>query len=324
MGMYILRRLALVIPILFFMSIVTFALWNLAPGDPIDSLINPEELEKLGQYPDLLKDLRQAYGLDKPIWERYLIWLREALQGNLGYSFVRHIPVVEVLGERIAPTLRLTLAAMAISLLLGIPLGVVSAVRQYSLLDYILTFLVFIWNSVPGFFIALSMVYIFSIRLKWFPAIGMNTTGAPPSLWDDLRHLILPATALGLEGVASLLRYTRNSLLDVLRQEYVTMARAKGLSESVVLLRHALRNALLPVVTILGLRIPSLFGGALLIEVIFNWPGMGRLSIQAMQQQDYNLILGSLLFFGTLTLVANLVTDIAYAYVDPRIRYDEA
>lgn len=322
MTIYILRRLVILVPILFFMSLVTFFLWNLAPGDPIDALIEPERMQELAQHPEMLDELRRAYGLDKPIWQRYLIWLREALTGNFGYSFVRHLPVTQLLAERIGPTLRLTLAAMLISLVLGIPLGILSAVRQYSILDYTLTFFVFIWMSVPGFFLALSMVYIFAIKLRWFPATGMATIGASSSFWDQLHHLILPATALGLEGVASLMRYTRNSLLDVLRQDYVTTSRAKGLKESVVLWAHALRNALLPIVTLLGLRLPGLFGGALLIEVIFNWPGMGRLSIQAMYERDYNLILGSLIFFGSLTLLANLVTDIAYAYVDPRIRYE--
>lgn len=320
MGKYILRRLLIAIPILIGISIIDFVFINLAPGDPIMAMASPEAGG--GRSPIDAANLRLQLGLDQPAYIRYLVWAKEVLSGNLGYSFSTKRPVRDRIAERLGPTLLITATAMAISLLLGIPLGLLAAIRQYSFLDYFLTVVAFAGISVPNFFLAMGAISIFTLQLHLLPAFGMSTIGVPFSILDRLRYLIMPAFILGLSSMAAIMRYGRTSMLEVLGQDYITTARAKGLTEVVVIMKHAFRNALLPIITILGLRLPGLFGGSIIIETIYSWPGIGQLTIGSINERDYPQIMGLLLVSAVLVLMANLVADIAYAYADPRIRFE--
>jgi peptide/nickel transport system permease protein len=320
MGKYILRRLVISIPTLLGVTILVFLFINLAPGDPITAMLSPEQVAGMGA--DSLRAERERLGLNQPIPVRYLIWLKELMRGNWGYSIQFQKPVLQRVTDRLSATLRLTLASLLVSLLLGVPIGILSAVKQYSILDYLVTVSSFVGVSVPVFFLGLALIYIFSLKLSLLPPGGMQTIGKPASVGDALAHLILPAMMLGLAATASFARYTRASMLDVIRQEYLQTARAKGLPEIRVLLRHAFPNALLPVITVSGLQLPNLFAGAVITETVFAWPGMGRLAIDAINYRDYPLLMGITTIFAILVLASNLLTDVAYAIADPRIRYE--
>lgn len=318
MRQFVLRRLWTSVPVLFLITLITFLMINLAPGDPLDYMFSGESAALLNK-----EEIRKQLGLDQPLPIRYFIWLKEVVSGNLGYSGFTSLPVARVLSIRIGPTLLLMSTAMLISLLIGIPIGVLSALRQYSWIDYGVTVFSLLWVSVPGFFAALVALYLFSLKFPIFPSFGMTTvTGSSDPLADVLWHLALPATILGLENTAIFMRYTRASMLEVVRQDYITTARAKGLVERVVVFKHAFRNAMLPLLTILGLQLPSLVGGAVLIETIFGWPGLGRISVEAVASRDYTTIMAFNLITAVLVLGSNLLTDISYAYVDPRIKYE--
>ncbi len=320
MGKYILRRLLVAIPILLGITVLDFAFINLAPGDPIMAMVASEAGSAQGAVDT--ERLRENLGLDKPITVRYVTWLSEIAQGNFGISFSSKRPVIERIQERLGPTLLLTMSAMVISLLIGIPLGCIAAVRQYSRLDYALTVLAFAGISIPNFFLAMAAISIFTVQLHLLPAFGMATVGEPFSLIDRARYLIMPALILGLTNTAAIMRYSRTSLLEALHQDYVMTARAKGLREWIVVARHAFRNALLPLITIVALRLPGLFSGSVIIETIYSWPGIGQLSIEAINQRDYPQIMGLLLVTSILVLAADLLADVAYAYADPRVRYE--
>ena len=319
MGRYLLRRLIISIPVLIGITIATYAIVNLAPGDPVSALLNPEQVAALG--PGWVEQQREALGLNKPIPVRYGLWMKEIARGNLGFSLVDRQPVAHKLAERIWPTLRLMLLALTIALVIAIPAGVISALKQYSLLDYIVTAFGFLAISIPSFFLALAAIYVFAVKLGWLPAAGMYTVGQPPTLGDALRHLVLPATVLGLAQAAPLIRYTRSGMLEVIRQDYVTVARAKGLGERLVIFRHALRNALIPLVTVVALQLPALLGGTVIIEAVFAWPGMGTLAITAIRGRDYPTIMAINLISALMVLTSNLLADLVYAVIDPRIRY---
>jgi peptide/nickel transport system permease protein len=339
MRRYIVRRLLIAIPILFGVSMVTFTFANLAPGDPVSSLVR----QGSDVRPQDVAALKKALGLDRPWIERYVTWvglqpvvalvtgepaLPGILEGNLGVSFVSGTPVAKTLGIRIPNTIKLMGTALVISLTLGLLLGVFSAFRQGSKLDNVLTVVVFAGISLPSYLIALLVVVGFAVLpysltgIKFFPATGIQDplSSAPPIL-DFIYHLILPAAVLAFGGTATFLRYTRASVLEVMRQDHVTTARSKGLSESTVRRRHVLRNALLPVVTVVGLSLPSLITGALFVETLFVWPGVGSLAIQSTQVRDYPMIMAIALITSFTIIVSNLLADIAYAFVDPRIRY---
>lgn len=321
MSQYIIRRVLLAIPILLGITVITFVLANLMPGDYVDALIPPDEQKSLS--PEYLATLRAHYGLDQPIMTRYFIWLRElVLHGNLGYSYRSGEPVLREVAARLPATLELTLTALVFSLVVGTTLGIISAIKQYSFLDHLLTLLGFTWISTPSFVFALMALYLFSLKIPLFPTGGQGPVGQPYGFGTHLWHLFLPATILGLEGLAGYMRYARSSLLDVLHQDYITVARAKGLTEKAVYLAHALRNALLPLVTIVGLHLPGLIGGAFIIETIFVWPGMGRFGIISITARNYPVIMAMNLIGATLVLFSNLLADIAYAVADPRIRYE--
>jgi peptide/nickel transport system permease protein len=317
MGTYVIRRLLISIPVLVGISMITYIIIDAAPGDPVSALVNPE----FQADPQALQALRERMGLNKPLPVRYALWLREVAQGNLGYSLVNRRSVADRVRERIWPTVQLSAAALFIAVALAIPLGILSAARQYSLLDHAGTAFAFIAVSIPTFFFGLGMIYLFSLKIDLFPVGGMTSLGAESDIVDRLRHLIMPALVLGLVQVAVLMRYTRASMLEVLGQDYIRTARAKGLPERRVIYRHALRNALIPVVTVLGLDLGRLFNGAVITETIFQWPGMGRLTIEAVLSRDFPVLMGIVLISSIMILTANLLTDIAYALIDPRIRY---
>lgn len=316
MARFILSRLIMAIPLLIAITIVSFGFINVAPGDPVTAMISPEDqLRK-----EDLERMRENLGLNKPLPVRYALWLQQAIQGNLGYSYSTGESVVDRISVRLWPTLELMGAALIISTTLGIALGVVSALKVYSKWDYFISVFTLLGLSIPGFFFALIVLYLFSARWELMPAFGMSDRNGGSPIVDNLHHLILPAVVLSLELTASLTRYARSSMLDVLKADYVVTARAKGLSERATVIGHAFRNALLPMITIVSLRLPLLLGGAIVIESMFQWPGMGLLSLQAIQQRDYPVLMGLTFVTATLVLLANLIADVLYAFADPRIR----
>ena len=314
---YIFRRIFINIPVLIGITMVVFIAIALAPGDPMSSFISPE----LATDPAMLARMRAEFGFDQPLYIRYFNWLAQVLQGNLGYRIKTYDPVLRVIVERIPATLLLMSSALLIGITVGIPLGIYSALKKYSLPDMILTAGVFLGVSTPAFLIGLGSLFLFCLQLRWFPAGGMHTLGQEESLLDTLHHLALPALILSANYVASMLRYTRASMLDVINEQYVTTARAKGLSEPIVILRHALRNALIPLVTVIGFSIPNLLAGAVFTETIFAWPGMGSVFVDGVNSRDFPLVMGITLITATTVLICNVLTDIAYAFINPKIRF---
>jgi peptide/nickel transport system permease protein len=319
MGKYLLRRLAISVPVLLGITLVVYVVISLAPGDPVDALVNPEQVASLG--PEFLAQQREALGLNKPILVRYALWLNEVVHGNLGFSFMDRQSIAGKIGERLWPTLRLMLTAQLIAIIIAIPVGVISALKQYSLLDYGATVLGFAAISVPSFFLSLAGIYVFALKIPILPAAGMMTVEQESTLADALWHLILPALVLGLAEAAPLIRYTRSSMLEVIRQDYVRTAHAKGLRERTVIYEHALRNALIPLVTVIALGLPRLLGGTVIVEAIFAWPGMGTLAITAVRGRDYPVIMALNLITAVMILLSNLLADVIYAVIDPRIKY---
>lgn len=317
MTTFIARRLAIGLVMLLALSVLVFVLLRLAPGDPIDAYINPSAPLSA----EALAALRARLGLDAPLPVQYLGWLRAALTGDLGFSTQRAgVPVLPLVLERIGPTILLMAAGLAIAIVAGISAGILSAVRRNSAADVGLSVLAFTGISSPAFLTALLGLYFFSVRLGWAPSGSMTTPGAAFSVPDLLRHLVLPAVILSIGHAALIMRYMRASLLEVLNQDYVRTARAKGVREFWVIVKHAVRNALLPVITLIGSTIGVAVGGAIFIESVFNWPGMGLLLVSAVSDRDYPVIMGATLVIGAAVIVVNLLTDITYAAVDPRIR----
>lgn len=315
---FALRRILIGIPVLFAVTVAVFLLIEIAPGDIADFFVNPE----IEYSEESLQAIRERFGLDRPLPVRYGIWISNVVQGDLGYSFMSGEPVGRVVMRRFGNTLTLMSVALALGLLVGVVLGIFTAVRQYSFWDYLLTGLSFLGISMPAFVTGILALWLLAIVWPIFPAGGMRTIGVEPNLLDRLRHLILPALVLSLAQTATFMRYTRFSMLDVLSQDYVRTARGKGLSERLVQVRHALPNALMPVITVIGLSLPILVVGAVFTETIFSWPGMGTLYLAAVNSRDVPLVMGLNLFIAVMVLVANLLTDLAYGFVDPRIRYD--
>jgi peptide/nickel transport system permease protein len=319
MGRYLLRRLIISVPVLFGITLVTYVIVNMAPGDPVSAMISPEQISELG--PGWLEDQRKQLGLDQPLPVRYGLWLKEVAQGNLGFSYTDRQPISDKIVERIWPTMKLMLTVQLLALAIALPIGVISALKQYSWIDYLATVFGFTAISIPAFFLALAGIYVFAVKLRWLPTAGMATVGQPPSIVDSVKHLILPAVVLGLGQAAPLIRYTRSSMLETVRQDYVRVARAKGLSERAVVYGHALRNALIPLVTVIALNLPQLLGGTVIIEQVFAWPGMGTLAITAVRGRDYPTIMAINLIGAVAIVVSNLIADVLYAWIDPRIKY---
>ncbi len=318
MSQFILRRLLISIPVLLGITFIAFAALSLAPGDPLMARLDPSVLAQ--QSPEWIEEKRRELGLDQPVPVRYLRWLEGLVRGDFGFSIVTRRSISEELALRLPVTLQLMGTALLIGLVLGIPFGVISAIKQYSKLDYALTGFTMAMISTPTFFLGLLAIYVFGVYLRILPTSGVATLGAVPSLADRLSHLVLPAGILGLANAAQLMRYTRASMLEVLRREYVVTARAKGLANAPVFLRHALRNALVPIISILGLLLPELVVGAIVTEQIFAWPGMGFMAVRAAADRDPSLLMGVVLVVGTGVLLSGLIADIAYAAADPRVR----
>jgi peptide/nickel transport system permease protein len=318
MGRYILRRVVIAIPILVAISFLIFSLLQLTPGDPLDAYLPPDQPIPPAQR----EAMRRQLGLDQPFIVQYGYWLRETVQGNLGYRSKTFEPVLGAIRARMGATLILMGTAMTIGICVGLAFGILAAIKQYSLLDSVLTILAFLGLSLPVYLAGLISLYLFSLRFDFFPSGGFSTPGQPFSILDRLHHLVLPASIIAINYIASTMRYTRSAMLEVLGQDYVRTARSKGLGERLVIGRHALRNALLPVITIIGAQIPFLLGGAIFIESIFGWPGMGSLFLDGVSSRDYPLIMGLTLILAIVILTTNLITDVVYALVDPRIRYE--
>ena len=318
MATYILRRILISLPIILGITVIVFMLASMMPGDAVLAMISSDTpLEA-----ELIKLRQGQLGLDLPLYEQYGRWLGNLLRGNLGYSFQTGEPVFEMIMRRIPATLELMGFSLLISVFLGVTLGTISALKQYSALDYGLTLFGFTGISIPDFFLSLILIFVFALKLDWFPTSGMVTAGEPFSWADNLHHLFLPALALALVRTAVFMRYTRASVLEVINDDYVRTARAKGMTEFVVTARHILRNALIPVITVIGINLTVLFAGSVIIETIFQWPGIGMMFINAISLRDSPVIMGYVLFSAFVVLIANLLTDVTYSWADPRIRYE--
>jgi peptide/nickel transport system permease protein len=313
---YLFRRLLGAVPLLLMISLLLFGIVHMAPGGPLDVYADNPSVT-----PAALERIKIAYGLDRPVPVQYVYWLKSMVTGEWGYSIRTGRPVVTEITERLPATLLLGGTALALSLLLALPVGILTAALRRSMIDHVLTFLSFSGISIPVFWLALMLQLLFSIGFGWLPAAGYETIGASGPI-DRLSHLVMPAIVLSLATVASWSRFLRSSMVDALKQDYIRTAFAKGQSYLGVLLHHALRNALIPVVTIISLDLASVISGAVITETVFAWPGIGRLFIESMEGRDYPVLMG-LMMLGSCALVgANLLADFTYAVIDPRIRYD--
>jgi peptide/nickel transport system permease protein len=318
---YIIRRILISIPTLVISSIVIFGIIQMTPGDPLSRFESPDnplsEEEKTRLY--------AIYGLDKPLHIQYFIWAENVFTGDLGESFNWNKPVWDLMKEKIVPTVELAGLSLLLSLVIAIPVGTLSAIRQYSLLDNTMTFFSFIGIALPNFWFGLMLMAFFSIFLGWLPTqmyISATFEGNAFDWWvDHLRHLIMPLVVLTTAQVAAFQRYMRSQVLEVLRDDYVNTARSKGLEEQRVITKHVLKNALLPVVTLLGLSLPALLSGALITEQVFSWPGLGQFFWAGATARDYPVVMGLLFVIAVVTLLGNFLADLAYAYLDPRIKY---
>ncbi|HJR01239.1 MAG TPA: ABC transporter permease [Methylomirabilota bacterium] len=313
MGLLILRRLVATIPVLLLVTAGVFALIHLTPGDPIDAMM-AESVDD-----SVKRELRQTLGLDRPLYLQYASWMGRLLQGDLGRSIRNQEPVIENVGRRIKPSLQLAGLAMAISLLVATPIGILSAARRNSTLDRFGTSFALFGICMPNFLIALLLIFLFGVTLRWLPISGY--VDPAEELWDGLRSLALPAITLGLALAAVITRTLRSSMLEALSEDYIRTARAKGLSDGAVIRRHALKNALIPVVTVLGLQLGTLIGGAVITEYVFALPGVGRLVVDAVFARDYPLVQGVVLLIAVGFILSNLMVDLLYGWIDPRIRH---
>ncbi len=317
------RRLFQMVPLLFAISVLIYSLLHLMPGDPLYSML--EDVPNL--RPEDYQRLRALYGLDDPIYVQYWKWLWQLLQLNPGYSREFGQPVLDLVIPTLKNTLWLTITAVVLGKMLAILLGIFSAIRQYSIWDYVLTVTTFIGYSIPAFWLALMLIIVFAVKLGWLPTSGMMTPGLTPGTWaailDQVRHMILPVIVLATSEIIQVQRYMRSSLLEVLRQDYLTTARAKGLDERVVIGRHALKNALIPVVTIIAVTMPRVIGGSTVVETVFGYPGMGRLLYTSIMGNDFVVAMTVVMTIAFLVVFFNLLADVLYGLLDPRIRYQK-
>ncbi|WP_243385723.1 ABC transporter permease [Bacillus kexueae] len=313
---YIIRRTLAAIPLLFGISIISFAIIRLAPGDPTSLLMDPTisgaDKEKF----------MEKYGLNDPIYIQYFKWLGSFLQGDFGTSLIRKgVPVSEMIMNRLPNTLLLMITSTFIAIIISIPIGILQASRPYTRLDYSVTTLSFLGLATPNFWLGLMLIMAFAVHLGWFPTGGVATLNADFSIWDRLHHLILPGFVLATADMAGLTRYMRSSMLEVLKQDYMRTARAKGFKESKVIMKHGVRNGLIPVITIFGLMLPTFIGGAVIVEKVFAWPGIGLLFIDSAFQRDYPVLMALTMISSVFVVLGNLIADILYALIDPRIEY---
>ena len=320
MKKYIFKRLIQTIPVLIGISIIVFLLVKLQPGDPFSSMMDPNLSQEMKQQ------MLEKLGYNDPLPIQYLKWLSRALQGDLGYSIQFKQSVLSVISSRLGNTAILSLSSMILSILIAIPCGVVSATKQRTKTDYIVTIFAFMGLSIPSFFFGMLLIKIFSVDLGWLPISGMVTTGTTfgglEFVFDIAKHMLLPMIVLALMNTASLMRYTRSDMIDILKTDYIRTARAKGVRRKNIIYEHALKNELLPLITLIAMQIPSLLSGALLTETIFVWPGIGRLNYNAVMSRDYPLIMGIVMMVAIISLLANLLADILYAVVDKRVQFD--
>lgn len=311
---YILKRILIAIPVLIGITILNFLLMNLAPGSPLDMMRNP-------MVSDVALDMKaEALGLNAPMYVQYFRWMGELFKGNLGYSYITYQPVTQLIKEHLGPTLLLMGTSLIIGLMIAIPVGVYSATKQYSKVDYIAVTGSFLGISIPSFFFSLILIYVFTVRLNWLPSSGMVTLGGSGDFIDILKHLIMPATVLIIAVAGRNIRYVRSSMLEILEQDYLVTAKAKGLSRFLIINKHGMRNALIPIITVIGMEIPLIFGGAVVIEQIFSWPGIGLLTMSSILSRDYPTVMGLNLVAALIVLLANLLTDIAYSVANPAIK----
>ncbi len=316
---YIARRLLQMIPIVIGVSIIIFLIINLVPGNFIDAKAQASHMSQ-----EQIQHLKDLYGINDPIHVKYVKWISGAVHGDFGDSFTHQKPVSKVISTFVWNSFLIAIIAFFLELLIAIPIGIISATHQYSKTDYFFTVIALIGISLPSFFLGLVLIKVFAVDLKWLPLAGLDTPGTSFTgiqfLIDRLKHVILPSLVLAFLSIGQLMRYTRTSVLEIIKQDYIRTARAKGLSEKVVVYKHALRNALIPVVTYIGISLPSLFAGAIITESIFGIPGIGKIALDAVTKRDYPLLMGFSMFVAVLTLLGNLLSDILYAVIDPRVK----
>ncbi|MFC0469960.1 ABC transporter permease [Halalkalibacter kiskunsagensis] len=312
---YIIKRVIMMIPILFGISVLSFAIMYAAPGKPAILNLDPEI------SPEVREAQIERLGLNDPIPVQYVRWLGNVAQGDFGTSYTRKMPVTDMILDRLPNTILLMASSLFLAAIVAIPFGVISATRQYSMTDYGVTVGSFLGLATPNFWLGIMLIMLFSVQLGWTPVGGISTIGADFSLIDRLKHLILPAFVLATADMAGLTRYTRSSMLEVINQDYIRTARAKGFRERRVVYKHGLRNGLIPVITMFGLMLPTMIGGSAIVESVFNWPGIGKMFIDATFQRDYPVIMAITMFGAVLTVIGNLIADILYAVLDPRIEY---
>ncbi|MBQ8554853.1 MAG: ABC transporter permease [Clostridia bacterium] len=314
MRRYVIKKILLAIPVLLGITIIDYLLMSLA-GNPLDMMAGPRVTQEAIAFK------AEKLGLDQPFFVQYLTWLGQVLQGNLGYSYKSYEAVSDMIGSHIAPTLLLMGVSMLVAFLIAIPVGIYSAVHRYQKRDFAVVTASFVGSSVPSFFLALILIYIFTVRLGWLPSSGMATPGTGGDFLDVAQHMVMPVLVLAVSLAGSNIRYIRSAVLEILEMDYLRTAKAKGMGRFLVINKHALRNALLPIVTVIGMQIPMLFGGAVIVEQIFSWPGLGLVAMNAITGRDYPVIMGVCLLSAVVVLAANLLTDIVYALVDPTIKY---
>jgi peptide/nickel transport system permease protein len=312
---YLIRRLAIGIPVLIGVTMINFLIINLAPGSPADLYLSPTST------PADVARAEAELGLDRPVFVQYFHWLGQLFHGDLGVSFQNREPVTQLIGDRIGPTLLLMGTSLIVAYLIAIPIGIFAARKKNTAADYGVVGLSFLGISVPHFFLGLALIYVFALVLGWFPTGGMLTLGHGGGFADRVDHLILPVAVLATATAANMVRYVRSSMIDAFGQDYIRTAKAKGLGRSTITNKHALRNALIPLVTVVGVDLSTLIGGAIVTEQIFQWPGIGLLTIQSIGARDYAVLMGINLIAAISVFAANLLTDVAYAVVDPRIAY---
>ncbi|WP_435923197.1 ABC transporter permease [Paenibacillus sp. DYY-L-2] len=311
---YLVRRLLQSVLVIFLITVLTFLLIHAAPGGPTQVMLSP------GLSPEAMEQQKINMGLDKPLPVQYLKWVGDLLQGDLGYTFKNHIPVGDLLWPRIANTFILMGAALIVSLIIAIPWGIYNSTKEYGFSDQTASFISYVGFAMPTFWFGILLQQYLSLGLDWFPLSDMHTRGKEGNIGDLFMHLVLPVTVLALGSLASYMKYSRASMLEVLDQDYIRTARAKGVKERKVVFRHALRNAMIPIITILGLDLPILVSGAVLTENVFNWPGMGRLYVEMAIAREYSVLMAITIVIAVMVVIGNLLADILYAVVDPRVK----
>ena len=313
---FFLRRLLSAIPVMFIITFATFVLMQMLPGGPLAAYENNPEISQ-----EDIERLRHEMGLDRPIPVQYWAWLKNFVRGDWGYSFATKRPVLQEIWDRLPNTLYLTGFSLIMALIIAIPVGIISATRQYSVFDHITTTLTYVGRSMPVYYSGLLLIIIFSIWLRWFPSGGMHTLGKEFSIIDSLRHLFLPVVSLSTLIAAKYVRFLRTSMLEVIHQDYIRTAAAKGLHNRIIIFKHAFRNAAIPLVTVVAIDLPVLFAGALFTETVYSWPGMGRLFVDSATRFDYSIVMGIVAAIAFLVVVSNLIADVIYGILDPRITY---